>query len=83
MGHVSSEIGRRRTFLVVLAGDTLMVGLGERTASAAVELVARRLLAGSSIEKIIVVHLPQTRAVMHLDTGLTMVDRSTIRRDPL
>ena len=82
MGHVSSEIGRRRTFLVVLAGDTLMVGLGERTASAAVELVARRLLSGSSIEKI-VVHLPQTSAVMHLDTGLTMVDRSTIRRDPL
>ena len=68
--------------VLVLAEDTLMIGLGERTAPAAVELLARRLLGGSSIEKIIVVHLRQTRAVMHLDTVFTMVDRSVFNVFP-
>lgn len=68
--------------VLVLAEDTLMVGLGERTAPAAVELLARRLLSDSPIEKIIVVHLRQTRAVMHLDTVFTMVDRSVFNVFP-
>jgi arginine deiminase len=68
--------------VLVLAEDTLMVGLGERTAPAAVELLARRLLADSPIEKIIVVHLRRARAVMHLDTVFTMVDRSVFNVFP-
>ncbi len=62
--------------VLVLAEDTVMIGLGERTAPAAVELLARRLFAESSVKNIIVVHLRQARAVMHLDTVFTMVDRS-------
>lgn len=62
--------------VLVLAEDTVIIGLGERTAPAAVELLARHLFAGSPVQKIIVVHLRQARAVMHLDTVFTMVDRA-------
>jgi arginine deiminase len=62
--------------VLVLNEETLIIGLGERTAPAAVELLARQLFAGSSVRNIIVVHLRQERAVMHLDTVFTMIDRS-------
>ena len=62
--------------VLVLSDETVIVGLGERTAPAAVELLARRLFAGSNITNIIVVHLRQARAVMHLDTVFTMIDKS-------
>jgi arginine deiminase len=68
--------------VLVLSESTLMVGLGERTAPAAVELLARRLLRGSPIERIIVVHLRRARAVMHLDTVFTMVDRAVFNVFP-
>ena len=68
--------------VLVLAEDTVMIGLGERTAPAAVELLARRLFAESSVEKIIVVHLRQARAVMHLDTVFTMVDKAVFNVFP-
>jgi arginine deiminase len=62
--------------VLVLSPTTLMVGIGERTTAAAVELLARRLLERSSIEQIIVVHLEHDRSVMHLDTVFTMVDET-------
>ena len=68
--------------VLVLNDATVIVGLGERTAPAAVELLARRLFAGSSVRNIIVVHLRQERAVMHLDTVFTMVDRSVFNVFP-
>jgi arginine deiminase len=68
--------------VLVLNHETVIVGLGERTAPAAVELLARRLFAGSTVRSIIVVHLRQERAVMHLDTVFTMVDRSVFNVFP-
>ena len=68
--------------VLVLNEETVIVGLGERTAPAAVEILARRLFAGSSVRNIIVVHLRQERAVMHLDTVFTMVDRATFNVFP-
>ena len=60
--------------VLVLSPETIVIGLGERTAPAAVEIIARRLFAAGSVERIVVVHLRQERAVMHLDTVFTMVD---------
>lgn len=68
--------------VLVLNHETVIVGLGERTAPAAVELLARRLFTGSTVRNIIVVHLRQERAVMHLDTVFTMVDRSVFNVFP-
>jgi arginine deiminase len=43
--------------VLVLTDDTLMVGIGERTAPAAVEILAQRLFAQSIIRRVIAVHL--------------------------
>lgn len=68
--------------VLVLSEETVMIGLGERTAPAAVEILARRLFSGSSVHNIIVVHLRRARAVMHLDTVFTMIDRATFNVFP-
>ena len=60
--------------MLVLNHHTVMIGIGERTSPAAVEAVALRLFAAGVVEKVIVAHLRQERAVMHLDTVFTMVD---------
>jgi arginine deiminase len=60
--------------VLVLSPKVVMVGLGERTAPAAVELLARRLFEEGSVERVLVVHLRHDRSVMHLDTVFTMVD---------
>jgi arginine deiminase len=68
--------------LLVLSPSTVIVGLGERTAPAAVEILARRLFAEGSVERIIVIHLRHHRSVMHLDTVFTMVDVDTFNVFP-
>jgi arginine deiminase len=68
--------------VLVLSPTTMVVGLGERTAPAAVEILARRLFAAHAIERIIVIHLRHHRSVMHLDTVFTMVDIDTFNVFP-
>jgi arginine deiminase len=60
--------------VLVLAEDTVVIGLSERTTPAAVEIAARRLFGAGQVKRVVVVHLRQERAVMHLDTVFTMVD---------
>ena len=62
--------------VLVLSEETVAVGLSERTRSAAVEMLAHNLFAGSAVRNVVVVDLGSGRAVMHLDTVLTMVDRN-------
>ncbi|MCX4903766.1 arginine deiminase [Streptomyces sp. NBC_00878] len=59
----------------VLGNGTVMVGMGERTTTQAVEILAARLFADGTARRLIAVQLPSSRAYMHLDTVLTMVDR--------
>ncbi len=61
--------------VLVLSDRVLMIGLGERTSPAAVELLARRVFESSAVDRILTVHLRKHRSVMHLDTVFTMVDR--------
>lgn len=68
--------------VLVLDEHTVLVGLGERTSPAAVEILARRLFAESAFTRIIGVHLRKDRSVMHLDTVFTMVDRGTFNVFP-
>lgn len=60
--------------VLVLSEDAIVVGLSERTTPAALEILARRLLAEGVVKRIIVVHLRRHRSVMHLDTVFTMID---------
>ncbi len=68
--------------VLVLTADTVMIGLGERTAPAAVEILAGRLFAAGDVQRVIVVHLRHDRAVMHLDTVFTMIDEATFNVFP-
>ncbi len=60
--------------VLVLAPDTVLIGCGERTTASAAENVALRLFERSDVKQVILVHFRKGRAIMHLDTVLTMVD---------
>ena len=68
--------------VIVIGPRVVMIGLSERTTAAAVEQLARRLFEQSEVDSVIVVHLRQARAVMHLDTVFTMVDEATFNVFP-
>jgi arginine deiminase len=61
--------------ILVLRDGVVMIGMGERTRPAAVELLARRLFAAGAAHHVIAVAMPAARSTMHLDTVMTMVDR--------
>ena len=63
--------------LLVVAPGVVLIGMGERTTPSAVELLARRLFTTGTAHLVIALDLPQARAMMHLDTVLTMVDRAS------
>ncbi|HEX7128176.1 MAG TPA: arginine deiminase [Thermodesulfobacteriota bacterium] len=61
--------------VLVIGNGTVLVGMGERTRPAAVELLAARLFSAGAARALLAVELPRERSTMHLDTVLTMVDR--------
>ena len=61
----------------VLGNGAVMIGMGERTTPMAVELLAEGLFRGGQVSAVIAIELPATRAMMHLDTVLTMIDTGT------
>ncbi len=61
----------------VIGNGAVLIGMGERTTPMAVEILATALFAAGEARTVIAVELPQSHAMMHLDTVLTMIDRST------
>jgi arginine deiminase len=61
--------------VLVIGHGCVLVGMGERTQPAAVELLAERLFGAGAATRVIAVVLPKQRSAMHLDTVMTMVDR--------
>lgn len=62
----------------VLGGGGVLLGLSERTTPQGVERLASRLFEKGSAETIVALHLPARRAMMHLDTVMTMVDAESL-----
>lgn len=62
--------------ILVLNDKTLAVGVSQRTDSASVEAIARKLFYESetTFEKVLAFDIPKTRAFMHLDTVFTQID---------
>jgi arginine deiminase len=60
--------------ILVLGNSSLLIGVGERTRPAAVEEYAQRLFSAGAAERVIVAVVPSSRATIHLDAVLTMVD---------
>jgi arginine deiminase len=61
----------------VLGHGAVLVGMGERTTPQAVEILARALFDSGQARTVIAAELPQSHAMMHLDTVLTMVGTAT------
>ena len=61
--------------ILVIGNRNVMIGMGERSRPAAVEVLAERLFAAGSVDRVIAVTMPEQRSAMHLDTVMTMVDR--------
>jgi arginine deiminase len=61
----------------VLGNGAVLIGMGERTTPMAVELLARALFASGQASMVIAVELPASRAMMHLDTVMTMIGHAT------
>ncbi|WP_037603613.1 arginine deiminase [Streptacidiphilus rugosus] len=66
----------------VIAPGVVMVGMGERTTPQAVEQLTAALFATGTAHRVIAVRLPRSRAFMHLDTVMTMVDRDAFALYP-
>jgi len=66
----------------VLGHGAVMIGMGERSTPMAVELLARALFRAGQVSRVIAVELPASRAMMHLDTVMTMIDRDTFVQYP-
>ena len=74
--HWQSELHRRGP-LHVLGHGAVLIGMGERTTPMAVEILSRALFASGQARIVIAIELPASRAMMHLDTVMTMIDRAT------
>jgi arginine deiminase len=61
----------------VLGNGALMVGMSERTTAMGVENLAQGIFSRGGATKIIAIELPHSRAMMHLDTVMTMIDCDT------
>jgi arginine deiminase len=61
--------------ILVIGNETVLIGMGERSTPAGVELLAQRLFEAGAARQVIAVVLPAQRSSMHLDTVMTMVDR--------
>jgi arginine deiminase len=66
--------------ILVPGNGTVLVGLSERTTPQGVERLASRMLASPEIDTVVALDMPKSRAVMHLDTVMTMVDQETFTR---
>jgi arginine deiminase len=61
----------------VLGNGAVLIGMGERTTPMAVEILSSALFASGQARILIAIELPASRATMHLDTVMTMIDRAT------
>lgn len=63
--------------IMMMGNDTVVVGMGERTNPQGAERLALKLFEGGTISQVIAMEMPKLRALMHLDTAMTMCDEGT------
>jgi len=66
--------------MLVIGNGAVMVGMSERTNPQGVERVARTLLASGQAHTVLALDMPKARALMHLDTVMTMLNPTTFTR---
>ncbi len=69
--------------ILVLSPEVLAVGISERTEEDSIDKFAQTVLSGSpTFKKVLAINIPKTRALMHLDTVFTMVNRGLFTVHP-
>ena len=65
--------------IMIISPTCILIGVSQRTTPQAIEILTTTLFeqADKSAVNIIAINLPKTRATMHLDTVMTMVDHAT------
>jgi arginine deiminase len=66
--------------ILVLGNGSVLIGMSERTSPQGVERLAKRLLRSDQVRTLVALDMPKARAVMHLDTVMTMVDQESFTR---
>lgn len=66
--------------ILAIAPGAVLAGVSERTTAQGVERLAERLIASGQVHTVVAVDMPKARALMHLDTVMTMVDAGTFTR---
>ena len=63
--------------ILVVGNGTVMIGMGERTTPQGIGMLTYAYFSApqQQVNKVIVVELPKTRSLMHLDTAMTMIDK--------
>lgn len=61
--------------ILVLSEQVVAVAISQRTQKEAIDRLAKRLFANSDFRQVLAIRIPNERAMMHLDTVFTMVDR--------
>jgi arginine deiminase len=63
--------------ITVIGNGTVMIGMGERTTPQGIGMLVHAFFSDpeQQVRKVIVVELPKSRAFMHLDTAMTMIDK--------
>ncbi|WP_226345830.1 arginine deiminase [Agilicoccus flavus] len=64
----------------VLGRGAVLVGMSERTTPQAVERLAQQLFSAGAARTVVAVQMPNSRAMMHLDTVMSMVDDHTFTK---
>lgn len=67
---------------LVLSGETLAIGISERTEVESIEKLASKLLRESDFKRVMALRIPSIRAFMHLDTVFTMIDHDKFTIHP-
>ncbi|OKL53975.1 arginine deiminase [Bowdeniella nasicola] len=63
--------------VLVIGKGKVLVGMSERTTPQGVERLAHRLFDAGRADEIVALHMPSARALMHLDTVMTMLDEES------
>lgn len=66
--------------ILVLGNGAVLAGMSERTTPQSVEMLAHRLFSAGAARRVVAIDMPQSRAFMHLDTVVTMVDHGTFAK---
>lgn len=63
--------------VLVIGKGKVLIGMSERTTPQGVERLARQLFDAGRADEIVALHMPNERALMHLDTVMTMLDEES------